>query len=141
MTLLFVVLIVDGERALEAQQVDMPAQNAQAGGMEGIRPDRACGLLITERKLESLAQLAGSLIGEGDGDHLPRLCRTHRAQVLGRAPVFRLRIIEVFCEKQQIVIRCPFRGKRVGKALSEAQQIDDPVDEYGSFCRCPRLQG
>ena len=130
---LFVVLIVDGERALEAQQVDMPAKNAQAGGMEGIRPDCARGLLITERKLESLAQLAGGLIGEGDGDHLPRLCRTHRAQVLGPRPVFRLRVIEVFCEKQQIVIRCPFRGKRVGKALSEAQQIDDAVDEYGSF--------
>ena len=130
---LFIVLIVDGEGGLVAQQVAVPPQDAQAGGVEGVRPDRGGGFFVVQRSGQALAQLARGLVGEGDRDDLPRLCRMHGAQPLSARAVFRLGVGQVFGQEQQVVI-----GRALGRIfafqpLPKAQDVDDAVDEHGGL--------
>ena len=64
-----VVGVVDGKGGGEAQLLNVPAEDPHASGMEGGRPDiigiRADG------GFQTLFQLSGGLVGEGDGDDLP----------------------------------------------------------------------
>ena len=85
----------------------MLAQNAQAGGMEGVRPDSGRDFLVTEGKFQTLAQLTRGLIRERDRNHLPRASGIHRAQVLRAGAVLRLRVGQVFGQEQKIVLGCP----------------------------------
>ena len=43
---LFVILVVDGKRRIEAQQIVIPPQDAQASGVERVRPNVAGRLLV-----------------------------------------------------------------------------------------------
>ena len=128
---LLVVLIVDGERALKAEQVNVLAQNAQAGRVEGVRPDSGRGFLVTEGKLQTLAQLTRGFVGERDRNHLPRAGRIHRAQVLRAGAVLRLRIGQVFGQKQKIVFGRPVGRKFTFQSVAELENVDDAVDEHG----------
>ena len=117
----------------------MAAQNAQARSMESVRPDRACGLLVAERQLQSLAQFTRRLVGEGDGDDLPRLCRADSAEMLGTGAVFRLRVVKVLRQKYQIVLGRPLGRVFVQPSLTEAQEVDDAVDQHsGLAAACTR---
>ena len=108
----------------------MPPQDAQAGGVEGVRPDRGGGFLVVQRGGQALAQLARGFVGEGDRDDLPGLGRVHGAQLLGARAVFRFGVGQIFGQEQQV-----FFGRACGRVLarqplSEAQDIDDAVDEH-----------
>ena len=74
----------------------MLAQNAQAGCVEGVRPDSGRGFLVTEGKFQTLAQLARGLVRERDRNHLPRAGGIHRAQVLRTGTVLWVRVGQVF---------------------------------------------
>ncbi len=54
----------------KAQRLDFLTQNPYASGMEGAYPDP---LPAAEQLLEALLHLTGGLVGEGDGQDLPRL--------------------------------------------------------------------
>ena len=128
---LLVVLIVDGERALKAEQINMLAQNAQAGCVEGVRPDSGRGFLVTEGELQTLAQLARGFIRERDRNHLPRAGGIHRAQVLRAGAVLRLRIGQIFGQEQKIVLGRPVGRKFTFQSIAELENVDDAVDEHG----------
>ena len=64
-----VVGVVDGEGGREAQLLDIPAEDAHAGRVEGGRPDVVC--VGANGRFQPLFQLPGGLVGKGDGDDLP----------------------------------------------------------------------
>ena len=109
----------------------MLAQNAQAGGVEGVRPDSGRGFLVTEGKFQTLAQLTRGLIRERDRNHLPRAGGIHRAQVLRAGAVLRLRIGQVFGQEQKIVLGRPVGRKCTFQSVTELENVDDAVDEHG----------
>ena len=109
----------------------MLAQNAQAGCVEGVRPDSGRGFLVTEGELQTLAQLARGFIRERDRNHLPRAGGIHRAQVLRAGAVLRLRIGQVFGQKQKIVFGRPVGRKFTFQSVAELENVDDAVDEHG----------
>ena len=65
-----VVLVVDGELALVAQLFDVPAQYPRAAGMERGDPGVLGGL--ARQGVHALGHLPGRLVGEGDGQYVPR---------------------------------------------------------------------
>ena len=76
-----VVGIVDGEGGGEAQLFDVPAEDAHAGGVEGGGP-HVPGL-GAQHPLQAGLELAGGLVGEGDGDDGPGGGGFHGAQPPG----------------------------------------------------------
>ena len=109
----------------------MLAQNAQAGCVEGVRPDSGRGFLVTEGKFQTLAQLTRGLVGERDRNHLPRAGGIHRAQVLRAGAVLRFRIGQVFGQEQQIVLGRPVGRIGIVQSVTELENVDDAVDEHG----------
>ena len=109
----------------------MLAQNAQAGGMEGVRPDSGRGFLVTEGKFQTLAQLTRGFVGERDRNYLPRASGIHRAQVLRAGTVLRLGIGQVFGQEQKIVFGRPVGRKFTFQSVAELENVDDAVDEHG----------
>ena len=128
---LLVVLIVDGERALKAEQINMLAQDAQAGCVEGVCPDSGRGFLVTKGKFQTLAQFTRSLIRERDRNHLPWASGIHRAQVLRAGAVLRFRIGQVFGQEQKIVLGRPVGRIGIVQSIAELENVDDAVDEHG----------
>ena len=63
---LAVIAVVDGEAAVEADTVDVPAQDAHAGGVECGSP-HVSGSLLPQHTAKALLQLVGGFIGKGDG--------------------------------------------------------------------------
>ena len=109
----------------------MLAQNAQAGRVEGVRPDSGRGFLVTEGKFQTFAQLTRGLVGERDRNHLPWASGIHRAQVLRAGTVLWFRVGQVFGQKQQIVLGRPVGRKFTFQSVAELENVDDAVDEHG----------
>ena len=66
-----IVIVVDGELAGIAEQVGVLAQHAHAHGMEGAHP-HATHAAVGQHGAQTLAHLSSSLVGERDGENLPR---------------------------------------------------------------------
>ena len=80
-----VVSIVDGEGGGETQLLDVPAEDAHAGRVEGGRPD-VVGV-GADGRFQPFFQLPGGLVGKGDGDNLPGHGRLQGAEKSGPALV------------------------------------------------------
>ncbi len=65
-----VVIVEDRELPVVAQKVGVLAEHAHAHGVE--RADPHAARAAREQGLQALAHLGGGLVGEGDGEHLPR---------------------------------------------------------------------
>ena len=63
-----VLVVVDGEVVGIAQLLDVAAQYAAAGGVEGGHPQ--LGRPVAHQLFDALAHLAGGLVGEGDGQYV-----------------------------------------------------------------------
>ena len=125
---LAVVGVVDGEITGIADLLDIPPQNTNAGRMEGGRP-HVTGLL-SQHPLQTLLQLVGRLVGKGDGQHLPRVGRLHRAQVLHQRLLIRCGMGGVLLQKGHHILRDWDRDLLRVAAPAIAQQIGHPVDQY-----------
>ena len=68
---LLVVVIQDGEAGFQADQLGVAAQDLGGDGMESAEPAQALGL-AADQVGDPLAHLARRLVGEGDGEQLPR---------------------------------------------------------------------
>ena len=120
--------IVDGKAGGIAAAVNIPAQNAAAGGMEGHGPD----ILGTgpQHIGKPLLHLSGGLVGKGNGDDVPGVGRLQGAEPV--CPVYLLLgwvFRQVFQERHILVpdkVRnfCPFRAPAI------AQNVGDSVDEH-----------
>ena len=65
-----IILVVDGKLALVAQLLDVPSQDARAAGVEGGHPGVLAG--FAAEGVHALHHLPRRLVGEGDGQNLPR---------------------------------------------------------------------
>ena len=65
-----VIVVIDGEVRLVAHQLWVVAKHAHAHGVEGAHPHAAGA--AGKQRVEALAHLGRRLVGERDGEHLPR---------------------------------------------------------------------
>ena len=65
-----IIRIVDGKVLVKADAVDVPAQDAHAGGVEG-RGEDLVPLFPAQHPAQALFQLTGGLVGKGDRQDIP----------------------------------------------------------------------
>ena len=70
---LLVVGIEDGEGGLQAHDLGMPAQDLGGDGVEGAQPAQPLGRR-PDQMGDAFPHFPGRLVGEGDGQKLPRPC-------------------------------------------------------------------
>ena len=124
-----VVGVVDGEGGGEAQPVDVPAQDAHAGGVEGGGPH-------VLRLGQAVLQLPGGLVGEGDGQNGPGGGGLQAAQ-----PLLARLVLRgggdlpggVVLQKGQVVGSHPLRHLLAVRSPAVLHQIGDSVDEHGGL--------
>jgi len=107
--------------------------------MEGGRPH--IQRLLSQHPLQALFKLPGSLVGKGDGQHLPGPGRLHSTQILHHGPHFLLGILDILLKKRRLIL-----GDGNGDLLRVAappiaKQVCNPVNEHrGLTGACPRQQ-
>ena len=126
---LAVVRIVDGEAAVKAETVDVPAQDTDTGGVERGRP-HVLRHILPQHTAQPLLQLVGGLIGKGDGQHLPRAGGLHGAEVLHQRTLLLVGRFGVFLQKRRHVLRHGDGDIRTVAAPPVAQQIGHAVDKH-----------
>ena len=125
---LAVVGVVDGKVAGVADLLDVPPQDADAGGVEGGRPHVAS--LLPQHVLQTLLQLVGGLVGEGDSQHLPGAGRLHRAQILHQRTLLRHRLGGIRFQKGHLILGNGDGDLVSIAAAAIAQQVGHPVDQH-----------
>ena len=125
---LAVIGIVDGEIPGEAQLVNVPAQDTHTGRVEGGCPDIPG--LLPQHPLQTLLQLIGSLVGKGDGQHLPWSCRLYGAQVLDQRTLGLRGLVDVLLQEFHLILRNRQRDLIAIAAPAVTQQVGNPVDEH-----------
>ena len=121
--------VVDRKAAVVADALDLPAQDAAAGRMEGHCPD-VVGLR-PQHGGQTFFQLIGCFVCECNGDDGPRRRRMQRAQLVRRRAVFLVRLGKLAFQKTDVLLRDrPRQLVRAGRA-AEADEICNAVDEDG----------
>ena len=134
-----VVGVVDGEGGGEAQLLNVPAQDAHAGGVEGGRPHVPGG--GAQHSFQPGLQLPGGLVGEGDGDDGPGGGGVQGAQPVGLEAFFFVGVGGVIPEKGQVVLCGPLGRLQAVRPPAVADEVGHPVDEHGGLARPrPRQQ-
>ena len=131
--------VVDGEGTGEAQPVDVPPQDAHAGGVEGGGPD-----VVGRRPqhpLQPLLQLPGGLVGEGDGDDGPGDRRVYPAQPLLLRLLGGIGVLDVALQKGQVCGGGPGGRLIAVRPAAILHQVGDAVNEHGGLAAArPRQQ-
>ena len=122
---LAVVGIIDREIAAEAQAqpLNIPAQNPDAGAVEGGGPNILCRR--PAHPLQPLLELPCRLVGEGDGDHRPGRGGLHGAQTVGLPPVLRGGVVRESLQKCQLFFTGP--GRQLLRIAAPAEGVHLPV--------------
>ena len=126
-----VVGIVDGEVLGKAQPVNVPPEDADAGGVEGGGPDIVCH--GAQAGGQAVLQLPGGLVGEGDGDDLPGPGRVHGAQPPGPVEVQGGGGLREGFQEGQVLLRRVLRDEVGVAAPAIGQQVVDPLDQNGGL--------
>ena len=134
-----VIGIVDGEVLVKANAVNVPPQDADAGGVERGGPHIVGGGAKTGR--QPLLQFSRRLIGEGDGDDLPWPGGVHGTEPVDPANLVTVWPIREVLQKAQILLRGPVGDLVAVAAPAIGQQVVDPLDQHrGLAAARPRQQ-
>ena len=134
-----VIGIVDGEVLVKANAVNVPPQDADAGGVERGGPHIVGGGAKTGR--QPLLQFSRRLIGEGDGDDLPGPGGVHGAEPVDPADLIGVGPVREVLQKVQILLRGPVGDLVAVAAPAIGQQVVDPLDQHrGLAAARPRQQ-
>ena len=134
-----VIGIVNGEILFKADAVDVPPQDADAGGMEGGGPHIVGGGAKTGR--QPLLQFSRRLVGKGDGDDLPGPGGVHGAEPVDTPHLVTVWPIREVLQKIQILLRGPVGDLVAVAAPAIGQQVIDPLDQHrGLAAARPRQQ-
>ena len=125
---LAVVGIVDGKVAAVADAVNIAAQDAHTGGVEGGCPYIAA--LLPQHPLQALLQLVGSLVGEGNGQHLVGLGRLHGAEIAGQGFLILGRILRVGLQKLHLILGDGHGDLVAVTAAAITQQVGNAMDQH-----------
>ena len=123
-----VVGIVNGEVLFKADAVNVPPQDADAGGVERGGPHIVGGGAKTGR--QPLLQFSRRFIGEGDGDDLPWPGGIHGAEPVDPANLLTVWPIREVLQKVQILLRGPVGDLVAVAAPAIGQQVVDPLDQH-----------
>ena len=123
--------VVDGEGAVKAQLLDVPAQNLHAGGVEGGGPHVVGG--GAQHPLQPLLQLPGRLVCEGDGDDGPGHGGLQLTQPFRLRFAVGERVGGIGLQKGQVVLGHPAGHLVRVRAPAVFHQIGDAVDEHGGL--------
>ena len=134
-----VIGIVDGEVLVKANAVNVPPQDADAGGVERGGPHIVGGGAKTGR--QPLLQFSRRLIGEGDGDDLPWPGGVHGTEPVDPANLVTVWPIRKLLQKREVLLRGPVRHLIAVAAPAIGQQVVDPLDQHrGLAAARPRQQ-
>ena len=125
-----VVSVIDGKGGGEAQLLNIPAEDANTGGVKGAGPD-----IVGSRAQHSgqtVLQLARRLIGKGDGQNGPRGRRVQGTQPLLPGLVPRPGP-DILLQEGQIILCHPLRHLCAVRAAAILHQVGDAVDEHGGL--------
>ena len=113
--------------------MDVPPQDAHAGGMEGGRPYILS--LRPQHPFQTLLQLPCRLVGEGDGQDGPRRGRVNFTEHLRPLGHVLLRVAQVAGQKLHVLRRDPIGHLHAAgvTAPTEADEVGDAVDEHGGL--------
>ena len=127
---LAVLAVVDGKGAGETQvqPLDVPPEDADAGGVEGSGPDVLGG--GAAHVLQTVLELPRGLVGEGDGDDGPGCGGLQGAEAAGTHPVLRGGLRREGLQKGQVLLPRPLGHLRAVGPPAEGQEVVHPVDEY-----------
>ena len=134
-----VIGIVNGEILFKPDAVNVPPQDADAGGVEGGGPHIVGGGAKTGR--QPLLQFSRRLIGEGDGDDLPWPGGVHGTEPVDPADLVTVWPIREVLQKVQILLRGPVGDLVAVAAPAIGQQVVDPLDQHSGLAAArPRQQ-
>ena len=134
-----VIGIVNGEVLVKANAVNVPPQDADAGGVEGGGPDVIGGGAQPGR--QPLLQFSRRLIGEGDGDDLPGPGHIHGAEPVDPADLIGVGPVREVFQKIQVLLRSPVGDLVAVAATAVGQKVVDPLDQHGGLAAArPRQQ-
>ena len=128
-----VIGIVDGEVLVKADAVNVPPQDADAGGVERGGPHIVGGGAKTGR--QPLLQFSRRLIGEGDGDDLPWPGGVHGTEPVDPANLVTVWPIREVLQKVQILLRGPVGDLVAVAAPAIGQQVVDSLDQHRGLAR------
>ena len=126
-----IVGIVDGKVLVKADAVNVPPQNADAGGVEGGGPHVVGGR--PQPGCQTVFQLSRRLVSKGDGDDFPGLRHIQGAEPVDPAHLIGVRMLREMLQKVQICLRGPVRHLLTVTAPAVGQQIVNPLDQHGGL--------
>ena len=126
-----VIGIVNGEILFKTDAVNVPPQDADAGGVEGGGPDVVGGRAKTGR--QPVLQLPGRLVGKGDGNDFPWTGDIHGAEPVDPTDLVGVRPLRKMLQKVQICLCGPVRHLVAVAAPAVSQQVIDPLDQHGGL--------
>ena len=126
-----IVGVVDGEVLVEADAVNVPPQDADAGGVKGRGPDVVGHGAQSGR--QTVLQFPCRLVGEGDGDDLPGPGHIHGAEPVGPVDLKALRMLRKVLQELQVLRSRPFGDEAGVAAPAVGQQVVDPLDQDGGL--------
>ena len=126
-----VIGIINGEVLVEADAVNVPPQDTDAGRVEGGGPDVVGHGPQTSR--QTVLQLSRRLVGKGDGDDLPGAGHIHGAEAAGPAHLQVIRPVREGFQKSKVLLRGPLRHKVRIAAPAVGQQVVHPLDQDGGL--------
>ena len=122
-----VVGVVDGKGGGKAQPLNIPAQDAHAGRVEGGGPDVL--RLGAQHGGQAVLQFPGSFIGKGNGQNRPGSRRVQGTQGDHSVPV-PLSGFGVGLQEVQVFRRDPFGHFRTVRTPPVAHQVGNAVNQY-----------
>ena len=136
-----IVGIINGKGRGEAQLLNVPPENAHAGGMEGGRPDVQG--LRPDLLFQALFELSRGFVGKGNGNHLPGGGRLYGAEEVGPAGLLLRGVLGLGIPLQegQVLLGDVVRHFLAVRPLPVAQEVGDAVDKHCGFtAACPCQQ-
>ena len=120
--------IVDGEAGGIAAAVNIPAQNAAAGGVEGHGPHVLSPL--TQHGGKSVLQLSCGLVGKGDGNDVPGVGGLQGAEPVSPVQLLLAGLLGKIFQECHILVPDKIRDFVSVRAPAVAQNIGNSVNEH-----------
>ena len=86
--------------------------------------------LLPQHPLPTILQLIGCLVGEGDGQYLPRAGGLHGTQIIRQGLLLRVRVPDILLQKLYLIVGDGHGDLLRVAAPAIAQKVGHPVDKH-----------
>ena len=123
--------IVNGKAPGKAHPLDVPPQDAAAGGMKRHRPDVL--RLRAEKIGKPLLHFVCGLVGKGDGNDAPGCSGFHGAEGVRPAGIVGAGVVPQIFQKGHVILRDCVGNLAAIAAPAEAHEVGNAVNEDGGL--------